>query len=484
MLHNTCIPLLERDVFNMKPHVTIYKTLDLDGKYIAFNSYDYRCLKHELNLLSDDIEADLEQVCPTLTGIIKETDDHAGDRYPVRENSYEKHNHNDTYQYLRLLDEALYTTRRPLQKHELAVMVQILADQHRLSGFDEFTMDSLAETLKKPLVILKQLLSVEYNNGDYRSHGRGTFGHRNNQWIYPSLSKDDPDGERVTAFKMTLSINELGCIIKEMINLREVYFKDADETFETCYPLLAILGDNNLKKGIFDKKNFAETSHKRGFATVRYSSYLSSTIQISAVATQAIKEQKPVVITELNNNKCDILPYALIQQYSVTYLVGISFQTKKSIPIPIDNILSIRPSTQQVDKSIAKLLSKADALLNAKGDECDITLSLGARISNESIADFMKTLKSFGIKVDTTPTVHGQYNPHRKAYIKFRAIPNYALFGYMEKLHRNGLLITIYPDEVKKQYEEFWSGLGKKKYSYEYSYFDWSDKSDDDEQMN
>lgn len=479
MLHLTTLHHLTHDIFDEESRVHHNRPLDLDGKHIAFNCYDYRCLKDEIERLSYDMDADFGQVCPTLAGIIKETDGHAGDKYPVRENSYNKYNYAKSYLYLRLLDQILYTAESPLSRYELAKQVLDLADYYKLSKIKAKAPVAFAQTLTKPIGILKQLLSVEFDNGDSASYGRGTFAIKNNQWIYPPLDENNPNGERVTAFKMTVSINELGAIIKEMTNLRKKPFKN-NLPFETKYPLLAILGDNNLDKGIFDKKNLTETKHERKFATVRYSSHLSSTVTIGFRAIKAVKDQDPVVITMLNGSKCDILPYDLTQDYCLMYLRGISFKTKRPFAIRIDKIKSIEPSTKVATKSMTKLLSEIDALFKTYDDECDITLAISANREPYSLDEFGEALHSAGIYIERAYAPRGAMRTRSVNFFKFTAIPSIFIFECMELLHRNGHLIDIYPADVKERYEVFWSLLDQPRYSLKYNFFNWSDKSDDD----
>lgn len=470
MLHETCIPALKEEFFKTDPRVSGTKTLDRDGKQIAFNSYDYQCLKDEIERLPDDIKANFDSLCPILLNAITETDNRASKKYPVRDVQYFRHRNDLFYLTLRLLDEIYYTTTTSVTTE--ALVVEFLKTARRRSvilNFAELSTEKLLEYFKKPRAILKQLIAVEFNAGEGEKHGRGTFGTNKNDWMYPLLNPDKPDAGRVTAFKMTVSQNELVRINKELRQLRQIYSAGGyAEPFDTEYPLLAILGIDDSENGFFCDANIAKGKYGLGYNTVKYSSRLSTIVRFNNLAEKAVTDQRLLKITMTNDRQFDFVPHKVLHQFNSVFVSGIRLDNQRYIHLRFEKVVSMKLSDQRAD-----IASWEHLLPNEDVEECEITLAVGGNYGDLAHENFIESMRTINVKVKERAWMPGAtYNPYIDVYLVFEAKPCYVLFEKIEKLHRNGQLLDIFPADVKKQYEEFWAGLGWEKYSYKYyNYF-------------
>lgn len=423
---------------------------DIDPRYVALNSYDYRCLKHEVEDLKKNLRFSFEHECSTLAGIMEQTDNTIDSDYPIRFMKDGPMGKHVAYQYMRLIDEILYRTDRELTIKEIAYSFKSLVHERNIQIKLPTSVESFAEAIGKRLSDLQSMVDCEFNSGNTRRYSRGSLQVRKGYWRSPVMH-GGKDGERVSAFKMTIRFVEIVEIIREVSQMMRK-FNINPESFNNAFPLLALLCDGPWKSSSFCNENLTPVKYTPNLKLVKYVSPYSSTRQIRADIEEAIRQKQPLIISLFRYRNLDILPYELRFVGTGYYLYGWYVHDKANVRIPFDWIVSVDKSDSNVNYfDFAELKPKCD-------EEVTVTLKL------ESLPrDFaIERLKDYGIDCLQANTVY-KYHSHKQCatYLTVKTHADFVFFDLLAKWKNHEKLIDIKPVGIKKQFEKHWRNMQK-----------------------
>lgn len=218
-------------------------------RYASLNSYDFSRLRDELDALRGMIgSAALEDMCPKLIGIYHEAINSDDEEYRGRHLSLSRLGGRKAWRFqcLRIMDRILHTVGHHLSDDEMRRAMEKEASALGLIG--KFDSIDIGSSLAKNYRILSELISSGKSRGVAGRYERSAYegGYRGHR--YRLVGGADPT-ERVMAFKMEFTMREAMEMAVEIQALRTLCFADADDVFESRFPLLTAMGNIGSYRG-------------------------------------------------------------------------------------------------------------------------------------------------------------------------------------------------------------------------------------------
>lgn len=212
--------------------------------HMALNNFDYKELTNEVKLLKQLISPKMVELkCEMLSKVIKETEKTKHNSYPGRHLEFLQLEGSrlEAYKRLRVLDELFYVGNGESDDDTWTDLELAKEVGKRLNKRRE---DRPAPpTLRKDMSTLNDLIMVDHTGKERTKRVKlGAFDERFTKkgHVYRKITNSS---KRVTAFMLTLNIDETLKIESEIKSVKERFFKHQISDFKLFFPLLDLMSN-------------------------------------------------------------------------------------------------------------------------------------------------------------------------------------------------------------------------------------------------
>lgn len=454
---------------------------DMDSRHASLNCYDYEELKKEMYILESEIGIRrIEVNSPTLYRIFMEALNNEDSSYPGRHLRCDRirvHNEKSAarYQCLRLIDEILCSNTKDyyFDLGEMEAAIKKLANSYGLryretikGPWRDFDTFSLTESEFGHLYnILKQLINVEHTSGNVRNCERDVF-----EFIRRNTPSDGkfknpgarrymkmPDGRRLSAFAVDISVDELFRLRKEIGTIRAKFFSNNRERFESKFPLISILADSEdiIKSEVLSDRFLRNLGEKA--TDLRLAVYKSLKYSEIKKKVEKLMELRLPISIKKGNDWQTVFPVSIKESLDTWVLIGNMAKDNRAVLISPEEIYqTFEAQNDLLNKQESlrreyRFIGTGDFLLD---EPLDITIELTDQgletIENENSA--FRGL-SPRLKRRTRPVIN-QY--HKAGIITLEQVYINEDFLYeVFRLDKTAKFVSIEPEAVHKLYVQF-----------------------------
>ena len=424
-------------------------TFDMEpnSRHVALNNFDYDRLMKEVDSVEDLIGSQqFTECCPTLSKIISEAEAHENDDYPGRHLPYNnlKGKSAGRYQCLCMLDEILHTAAPPISKNEIENRLGTLSKD---KGIKDYTLPS-DYALTANYQILSDLISVEFTGSTHKLYGREIydFSSRNKRCY-----KKDENGERYTAFKIMLTLDETLQIENELSTLFEHYPQLRSRNPERKFPLLYMMSRLTDKNSGLHQNKLNRTD----LVTIDYLpatlSELKKELKLACLNRTPIKisiDGKDEIYYPMNV-RTENRDWGL---FAIRATTGMPQQFKASV---LENNVTIL-STDYIQ---SRQWEEACIIgLSELREDTPRVVTLVLKLNAENKLPFENhrnhPLKNFNLQLGNPPSKTEKARP-----VTFEVYLNDDFFNMLYDFDYTGNLVDIQPKEIREEYSSFFRQL-------------------------
>lgn len=438
-----------RTIRDSRAKSTPIRELVQNSRHVALNNFDYDRLIGEIRLIEEKIGSKLfADYCPTLSEVISEAKEHENDKYPGRHLPYDTINGKSAWRYqcLCMLDEILHTADVPLSKDEILYEIERLSDEKGID-YKDVSNDSLMADYQ----ILADLISVELTGSKRKCYGREIYDLRSrNKRCY----KKDENGERYTAFKIMLTLDETLQIENELTRLFESNPQRLTYSIVRKLPLLNMMS-KVTSWGMESNHNELE---RTDLVTIDYLpatlSELKKELELACLNRTPIKisiDGKDEIYYPMNV-RTENRDWAL---FAIRATTGKPQQFKASV---LENNVTIL-STDYLQYIQSRQWEEACIIgLSELREETPRVVTLVLKLNSENKLPFENhrnhPLKNFNLQLGKPLSKTEKALP-----VTFEVYLNDDFFNMLYDFDRTGNLVEICTEEIREEYSSFFRQL-------------------------